>query len=174
MKASPTAIGVALALAAGVGCAVAEEEDVSRWLLSVDDTISYETVRVLSQASTGTIADEYGSKAVRPVLEFRCTEGGDGTLAMRIDWQRFISSFSTEAGFQVDGGARNWIKLGVDDSNRVTLSRSAADVDSVVAALTAGDTLSVEIAPYSEPSVFVDFPLAGFDASLAELNAYCR
>ena len=163
-----------IALAALAGCAVAEEtNDAPAWTLGVDDSITWETVRVLAQASPDTIADEYATKQVHPVLSFRCTEG-DGTLSMQIDWRRFVSSFNTEAGFQVDEGQRDWVKLGVDDSNRITLSRSAADVDALVASLGTGQNLNVEIAPYSEPSVFVNFDLTGFDAALEKLKAECE
>jgi hypothetical protein len=155
------------------GCAVASETTDSAWELGIDESISWETVHVLSQRSRDSIADEYATKQVHPVLDFRCTEGG-GAMAMRIDWQRFVSSFSTEAGFQVDGHKRSWLKLGVDDSNRITLSRSAADVEALVASLSGGDTLNVEIEPYSEPSVSVNFDLAGFDAAIASLEAACR
>ena len=164
----------AAALVALTACATAEESsDAGPWTLGVDDTVTWETVRVLAQASPDSIADEYATKQVHPVLSFRCTDG-DGTLSMQIDWRRFVSSFNTEAGFQVDDGARNWMKLGVDDSNRVTLSRSASDVKALVAALGTGKTLNVEIAPYSEPSVFVNFDLTGFESALEQLRAECQ
>lgn len=164
----------AVALAALAGCAVAEEsKDTPAWTLGVDDSITWETVRVLAQASADTIADEYATKQVHPVLSFRCTEG-DGSLSMQIDWRRFVSSFNTEAGFQVDEGQREWMKLGVDDSNRITLSRSATDVDALVASLGTGQNLNVEIAPYSEPSLFVNFGLTGFDAALEKLRSECE
>ena len=155
------------------GCAVAEEAPVSAWTQGIDEDISYETVRVLAQASGDSIADEYGNKQVNPILQFRCTEGGDGSVSMHIAWQRFISSFNTEAGFQIDDGKRNWIKLGVDDSNTVTRSRSASDVTALIESLSTGSTLSVEIEPYSEPAVQVSFDLTGFAEGIATLRADC-
>lgn len=155
------------------GCAAADVTG-SPWSLGVDEAVTWETVHVLSQASPDAIPDEYATANVNPVLAFRCTAGGDGSVSMQIDWQRFISSFSTEAGFRVDDGAREWIKLGIDDSNRVTLSRSAADIEALLAALANGDRLDVEIAPYSEPSVAVGFDLEGFAGALDELRAACR
>ena len=156
-----------------VGCAVAEEATTSAWTQGIDEDISYETVRVLAQTSADSISDEYGNKQVSPVIQFRCTEGGDGSVSMQIAWQRFISSFNTEAGFQVDDGKRNWIKLGVDDSNTVTLSRSASDVTTLIDAFSAGTILSVEIEPYSEPAVSVSFDLAGFADGVAALRESC-
>jgi hypothetical protein len=166
-------------LAAGTallcGCAAADGTGSgSPWALGVDQAVTWETVHVLAQTSPDSIPDEYATKEVHPVLAFRCAEGGNGMVSMQIDWQRFVSSFSTEAGFRVDDGARDWIKLGVDDGNRVTLSRSDADVDRLLAALAAGDTLDVEIAPYSEPAVSVRFDLEGFADGLARLRAACN
>lgn len=164
---------ITLTAVALAGCAVAEEASTSAWTLGIDEDISYETVHVLAQTSADSISDEYGNKQVNPVIEFRCTEGGDGNVSMQIAWQRFISSFNTEAGFQVDDGKRNWIKLGVDDSNTVTQSRSASDVMSLVDAFSAGTTLSVEIEPYSEPAVSVSFDLTGFAGELTALRENC-
>ena len=166
----------ACAVIALAGCAVAEESDPaadSNWSLDVDDSITWETVHVLSQTSQDSIPDEYATRQVTPTLELRCTAGGDGAISMRINWHRFISSFSTEAGFRVDDGQRDWLKLSVDDSNRITLSRSAADVVSLVASLSSGENLNVEIAPYSEPSVSVNFTLSGFETALSALNEAC-
>ncbi len=162
-----------LAAIALAGCAVAEEAPQSAWTEGIDEDISYETVRVLAQTSADSISDEYGSKEVSPIIQFRCTEGGDGNVSMQIAWQRFISSFNTEAGFQVDDGKRNWIKLGVDDSNTVTRSRSASDVTSLIESLSTGSTLSVEIEPYSEPSVTVSFDLTGFAEGIEALRTNC-
>lgn len=154
------------------GCAVAEEAG-SPWTLATDDAVTWETVHVLSQASSGTIADEYGSKEVRPVLSFRCTEGGDGSVSMQIDWQRFISSFNTEAGFKVDDAARVWMKLGVDSSNRITLSRSDDDVAQLIDALSPGTNLDVEIVPYSESAVSVTFSIGSFADAVTDLRQRC-
>ena len=156
-----------------ISCATAGETG-SRWELGIDESITWETVHVLSQPSTDSIPDEYATKDVTPVLSFRCTESGDGSIGMQIDWQRFISSFNTEAGFQVDEGKRQWIKLGVDDSNRITLARSTSDVGALIEQLSAGDNLSVEIAPYSEPSVFVSYDLAGFSDAVQALASGCK
>lgn len=162
--------GFLLAASLLAGCAVAEESD-SAWTMDVDPEVTWETVHVLSQASTLAVADESGNE-VSPVIAFRCTEGV-GEISMQLDWQRFISSFNTEAGFQVDDDSRNWIKLGVDGSNKVTLSRSSSDVSSLVEALSGGAVLNVEIAPYSEPSIFAEFDLSGFAASADALKASC-
>ena len=163
----------AFAAVALAGCAVAEEAPESAWTQGIDEDISYETVRVLAQASADSISDEYGNKQVNPVIQFRCTEGGDGNVSMQIAWQRFISSFNTEAGFQVDDGKRSWIKLGVDDSNTVTRSRSASDVATLIDALSTGSTLSIEIEPYSEPAVMVGFELTGFAEGIEALRSDC-
>ncbi|MEM9209572.1 MAG: hypothetical protein AAGA61_10010 [Pseudomonadota bacterium] len=164
---------VLLGVVALMGCAVAEEAADSAWTQGIDEDIAYETVRVLAQTSSDSIADEYSNKQVNPVIQFRCTEGGDSSVSMQIAWQRFISSFNTEAGFQVDDGKRNWIKLGVDDSNAVTRSRSESDVTTLIASLSAGTSLSVEIEPYSEPAVRVSFDLRGFAAGIAALREAC-
>lgn len=155
------------------GCAVAEETP-SSWTLGTDDAITWETVHVLSRSSSDSIADEYATKEVSPVLSFRCTGGGDGSLSMQIDWQRFISSFNTEAGFRVDDGTRDWIKMSVDDSNKVTLSRSSEDVVRLMDSMSEGSSLNVEIVPYSESAVSVTFPLGDFPDAIDGLRQACE
>ncbi len=141
------------------------------WTLGVDDS-GYDSQQMVSQASSVAIADEYATKEVNPVLSFRCTAGGDGTITARIDWQRFISSFSTEAGFSVDDGKASWLKLAVDSSNKQTLA-DASNTASLLSLLEGGKQLTVEIAPYSEPSVFVRFDIENFAAAFARLQETC-
>ena len=141
----------------------------SAWTLAIDED-SYDGRQLLSQPSRDSIPDEYASKEVTPVLAFSCA--GDG-VALRIDWGRFISSFNTEAGFSVDGGDATWLKLGVDSSNKLTLA-DANETSRLIENLgDGGDILSVEIAPYSEPSVSVRFDLADLPERLAELRLTC-
>lgn len=155
--------GVAALCAAGPGAAAD-----SRWALSVDEE-SYDGRQLLSQAALDSIPDEYATKEVTPVLSFFCA---DDAVAMRIDWRRFISSFSTEAGFSIDGGDATWLKLGVDSSNKVTLADAPA-TSSLIESIGDGSVLRVEIAPYSEPSVFVSFELETLPTKLAELRETC-
>lgn len=139
-----------------------------KWKLTPDPN-SYDDSMLLSQASADSILDEYGTKDVHPVLSFSCADGG---IAMQIDWLRFISSFKTEAGFKIDDGDATWLKLDVDSSNKIT-SAGAAGASPLIDAMSGGSTLQVEIAPYSEPSVFVRFDITSFEAALAELRDTC-
>lgn len=141
------------------------------WTAGVDDS-GYDSRQVIYQASSTAIADEYATKEVNPVLSFGCVAGGDGTVTAKIDWQRFISSFSTEAGFSVDDGKASWLKMAVDSSNKQTLA-NAADTASLLTLLEGGKQLTVEIAPYSEPSVFVHFDIETFGAAFALLKDGC-
>ena len=168
LSSRPTVLVAAALLA---GCAVAEESR-SAWTLGTDPEVTWETVHVLSQTSSLAVLDQSASNEVLPVLSFRCSEGG-GDISMQIDWQRFISSFNTEAGFQVDDGSRNWIKLGVDGTNEITLSRSSSDVASLIDSLGSGEVLNVEVPPYSEPSIFAEFDLSGFADAVADLKEAC-
>lgn len=119
------------------------------------------------------IRDETAAGEVTPRFEFRCAGAGGGIIA-RIDWRRFISSFSTEVGFKVDGGKFTWLKWKVDDSEKMTVSPSAADTATLIAALQGGDSLLVDVTPYSEAPVTVTFELAGLGEALGELREQCR
>jgi hypothetical protein len=140
---------------------------------TVDDEYGYGEVEVLHQKATNTIKDEYGTADVTPRLEFRCSSA-DPSVTARIDWQRFISSFSTEVGFKVDDGRFTWLKWKTDSTEKVTLSPSAEDTATLVGSLSAGSRLTVEITPYSEGPVEVGFDLAGFDEALRDLQDACR
>ncbi len=154
-------------------CASAAAQDQTWHSQVIDDPASYETVAVLQQDSATTIKDEYAQNDVTPVLEFRCTPG-DATITARIDWQRFISSFSTEAGFKVDGGRFTWLKWKVDSSEKVTLSPSPADSKKLIDLLDGGSELLVEISPYSEGPVTARYDLAGLSEALDELRSKCQ
>ena len=162
-----------LFLAASVGNAQTTELD-GKWVLAVgEDATSYEVVASLQQESANTIKDEYATKDINPQLAFRCAPGNP-EVSVRIDWRRFISSFNTEVGFNADDGKTLWQKWGVDQSNKITFSKSAADSQSLVAYLEGGSSLKVEVSPYSEPPITVEYDLTGLSAALEALQAECR
>lgn len=143
------------------------------WSLTLAAKSDFEVAVAITQESNDAIADESASGDVHPVLDFRCPARGDGTVTFQIDWHRFISSFNTEVGFRVDGGKATWIKLGVDSSNKITLGK-AADTAKLIDKLAGGKTLNVEVAPYSEPSVFVNFDVSTLPAALDTLRDTCQ
>ncbi len=161
-------------LIAGPGLAVAQTTDLEGgWVLTLgEDSSSYEVVALLRQDSANTIKDEYATKDVVPQLMLRCAPG-DPTITARIDWQRFISSFNTEVGFKVDDGNTLWLKWGVDRSNKITLSPSADDSRNLVEHFQEGKSLQVEVSPYSESPVTVEFDLTGFTSGLEALLKEC-
>lgn len=145
-----------------------------KWVLAVgEDAASYEVVTSLQQESANTIKDEYATKDINPQLAFRCTPGNP-EISVHIDWRRFISSFNTEVGFKADDGKTLWQKWGVDQSNKITLSKSAADTQSLIDYLSAGSRLQVEVSPYSEPPLTVEYDLTGLPAALDALRADCQ
>ena len=130
-------------------------------------------VATLSRDAANSIKDESYSKDVTPRLSFQCMPG-DPTVAASIDWQRFISSFSTEVGFKVDDGKFTWVKWKMDGSEKVTISPSADDTKKLVELLSSGERLRVEISPYSEGPVEVQFDLTGLADGLIELGKTCQ
>jgi len=144
------------------------------WTLTVgEDSSTYATVASLQQESLTTVKDEYAKQDLNPQLQFRCTPGKP-VITARIDWQRFISSFSTELGFKVDGRKFTWLKWKVDQSNKVTFSPSAEDSQKLIDLALNGNKLLVEVTPYSGSPVTVEYDLAGFSAALAKLKDSCR
>lgn len=138
----------------------------ANWLLDTSDGIS------ISQDAGNTIKDESYTKDVTPSMALVCSDGG--SITAQIDWKRFISSFSTEVGFKVDGGKFTWLKWKVDGSEKVTLSPSADDTAKLINALEMGNSLLVEITPYSQSPVEVNFDLNGFTEKLDELKVACK
>lgn len=146
----------------------------SAWSLeSIDSSSGNGAEYVLLQDSAKTIKDESATSDVTPRIEFRCTPG-DATVIARIDWQRFISSFSTEVGFKVDGGRFTWLKWKVDSSEQVTLSPSADDSQKLIDVLKNGGELLVEVSPYSQGPETAEFDLSGINDGLAALMDSCR
>lgn len=130
-------------------------------------------VESLSQDAGNTIKDQTAQNDVTPRIEIRCTPG-DSTLTARIDWGRFISSFSTEVGFKVDDGRFMWLKWKVESNEQVTYSPSSDDSAKLIAAMSSGSTLTVDVSPYSEGPVVVTYNLTGFPAELEALKARCN
>ena len=161
-------------LIGGPGLAFAQSTDLEgSWILTVgEDPSSYERVASLQQDAANTIKDEYATRDVVPQLMLRCAPG-DPAIMARIDWKRFISSFNTEVGFKVDDGKTLWLKWGVDRSNKITLSPSADDSSTLIDHLRDGRALQVEVAPYSEPPVTVEYDLTGIVSGLESLLKEC-
>lgn len=172
MKTVKNAIAVAFVFQIAVGHA--EPLDDYWSLTSGEDASSGQLFMSLQQESADTILDEYGKTSVRPVLQFQCAPGSNESVTFRINWHRFISSFNTEAGFRVDGGKAFWIKLGVDRSNTITLSRSASDVEKFALKIVDAKILEIEIAPYSEAPVFAKFDVSTFTAAMDSLRESCN
>jgi hypothetical protein len=129
-------------------------------------------VESIASDAGNTIKDEYAQNDVTPRMRFQCAPG-DPSVTARIDWGRFISSFSTEVGFKVDDGRFMWLKWKVDGSEKVTLSPSADDTRRLLDAIEGGSLLTVDVSPYSEGPVVVTFDLAGFAEALAALGSSC-
>ncbi len=162
-------------LACCASVAIAETKELQgKWTkASGDDPSSYRRFLSLQQESVDTVKDENATQEVHPVLAFRCAPG-DATIAANIDWRRFISSLNTEVGFGVDGGKMLWQKWGVDASNRITQSKTAADAESLVNLLVTGSELTVEVTPYAGSPLTVRFDLAGLSHGLETLKKDCQ
>ena len=138
-----------------------------RWISKSDDN------EMIYQTAMDPIKDEYGLKDLKPQLKFYCSPE-DSSITASINWKRFISSFSTEVGFKIDAGKFLWLKWRVDDSEQITYSPSVADTEKLIKAMNDGETLLVDIAPYSEAPITVNFDLNGFSAALEQLKKSCR
>jgi len=150
------------------------DETANKWRHeTADDAANYTEVFVLRQNSSATIKDASAKNDVTPQLEFRCSSG-DPTVTARIDWQRFISSFSTEAGFKVDGGKFTWLKWKVDSSEKITISPSAADSQRLMDLLGNGKELLVDISPYSAAPVQAYFDISTLSTELSSLTVNCQ
>ena len=125
----------------------------------------------IAQDAGNTIKNESWTADVTPRMQFTCAAGGE--IVASIDWQRFISSFSTEVGFKVDGGKFTWLKWKVDGTEKVTISPSASDTQKLLDSFGDGAELLVDVTPYSESAVTVTFSLAGLADALSELRAGC-
>jgi len=148
--------------------------DVGKWsIATMEDASGYGDVVLLQQASGSTVPDQSAANDVTPVLMFECRPA-DASVIAKIDWQRFISSFSTEVGFKVDGGRFTWLKWKVDSSENVTLSPSATDTEKLIAALISGSDLLVEVTPYSEGPVTASYDVSGLPSQLEKLKTRCQ
>lgn len=145
-----------------------------KWSLEVGrDPVTWENTATLSVKSETEIANENGSAQVRPQLDFRCRPGGDGTISARIDWQRYISSFNTEVGFKAGDRQLLLVNWGVDKSKKITQPRSTSDSRELMAYIAGASKLQVEVIPYSEKLISIDYDISGIDEALKALAAQC-
>ncbi len=156
-----------------LACADAPGPDSSWKLEAIEDPSGFGSAEMLYQDSSKNIGDEAATGEVTPRLEFRCAPG-DASITAQINWNRFISSFSTEVGFKVDGGRFTWLKWKMAQSEQATVSPSAADSQTLIDVLKAGNELLVEVSPYSMGPETAEFDLAGLEESLAALTARCQ
>lgn len=160
------------ALVAVLACAPAGLAAASEAWVYVDhrDEPGNEHLVFIAQTADEAIPDESRRSEVTPEIHVRCEQAG---LIVRIDWGRFISSFNTELGFRVDDGKRSWRKWKVDSSNRETFSPSHQDSTTLIDLLRNGERLNVEVTPYSEAPLEVNFSLAGFSEQVDRLIGNC-
>jgi hypothetical protein len=167
-------IRIALAALAVTAAPAFADSPPETWALSVGrDPVSWENVATLTIDATTEIANEYATKQVRPKLNFRCTPGGGGPVSLRVDWQRFISSFNTEVAFKADEKDLMLVNWGVDKSNKITQPRASSDSRELMAYLKGARRLQVEVIPYSESLLTVSFDLSGIDSALDSLARKC-
>jgi hypothetical protein len=165
---------VALAVVLGTGASYAAPAVEAGFTLeTLRDAATYQNVAVLHQESTQSISDEYRMKEVRPRLEFRCSPGGNGPIEVRIDWRRFISSFNTEVKFAADDAEAITVKLGVDRSNKITMTRDRVDDQRVIQYLSGRSGLTITVTPYSEAPVSAHYDLESLADALLRLQDKC-
>lgn len=146
----------------------------ANWSLEVGrDAQTWENVATLGFESVNEVADEYATKKVHPQLAFQCKPGSDGTISVRLDWRRFISSFNTEVGFKADDKELLLVNWGVDKSKQVTLPRSASDSQELISYLAGAANVQVEVIPYSASLISAQFNISGIDEALQALTAKC-
>ncbi len=146
----------------------------AHWSLEVGrDAQTWENVATLGFESVNDIADEYATKKVHPQLAFLCKPGGDGTISVRLDWRRYISSFNTEVGFKADDRELLLVNWGVDKSKQITLPRSASDSQELISYLAGAAGVQVEVIPYSASLITVQFNISGINEALKALGAKC-
>jgi hypothetical protein len=146
----------------------------ANWSLEVGrDEQTWENVATLGFESVNEIADEYATKKVHPQLAFLCKPGGDGTISVRLDWHRYMSSFNTEVGFKADDRELLLVNWGVDKSKQITLPRSAGDSQELISYLAGAANVQVEVIPYSASLITVQFNISGIDEALQALTAKC-
>ena len=139
----------------------------------VEDESNPDYMTQISQASITSITNESTFEEVFPNLTFYCTKNNPDPV-LQINWKRFISSFNkTEIGFQVDKEKMTWIKFNVDKTGNITRQDSLSQSQLLINRLLGKTALKVEVEPYSEPAVSVEFNLQDFVAYIEKLRDSC-
>ena len=137
------------------------EDHSGKWSF-VEDESNPDYMTQISQASITSITNESTFEEVFPNLTFYCTKNNPDPV-LQINWKRFISSFNnTEIGLQVDKEKMTWIKFNVDKTGKITRQDSLSQSKLLINNLLGKNTLKVEVEPYSEPAVSVEFNLQDF------------
>ena len=148
------------------------EDHSGKWSF-VEDESNPDYMTQISQASITSITNESTFEEVFPNLTFYCTKNNPDPV-LQINWKRFISSFNkTEIGFQVDKEKMTWIKFNVDKTGNITRQDSLSQSQLLINRLLGKTALKVEVEPYSEPAVSVEFNLQDFVAYIEKLRDSC-
>ncbi|MEC9415015.1 MAG: hypothetical protein VYC67_00300 [Pseudomonadota bacterium] len=148
------------------------EDHSGKWFFTEGES-NPDTVAQISQKSNTSIINESASDEVFPNLTFYCTKKNPNLL-LQINWKRFISSFrKTEVGLQVDNEKMTWIKFNVDKTGKTTRQDSVSESQLLINKLLGQALLRVEVEPYSEPAVSVEFNLQNFEIYIEKLRDAC-
>tara|TARA_B100000959_G_scaffold202699_1_gene212160 strand:- start:6236 stop:6751 length:516 start_codon:yes stop_codon:yes gene_type:complete len=139
----------------------------------IEDESNPDYMTQISQTSITSITNESTFEEVFPNLTFYCTKNNPDPV-FQINWKRFISSFNkTEIGLQVDKEKMTWIKFNVDKTGKITRQDSLSQSQLLINRLLGKTALKVEVEPYSEPAVSVEFNLQDFVAYIEKLRDSC-
>ena len=148
------------------------EDHSGKWSF-VEDESNPDYMTQISQTSITSITNESTFEEVFPNLTFYCTKNNPDPV-FQINWKRFISSFNkTEIGFQVDKEKMTWIKFNVDKTGNITRQDSLSQSQLLINRLLGKTALKVEVEPYSEPAVSVEFNLQDFVVYIEKLRNSC-
>jgi hypothetical protein len=148
------------------------EDHSGKWSF-VEDESNPDYMTQISQTSITSITNESTFEEVFPNLTFYCTKNNPDPV-FQINWKRFISSFNkTEIGLQVDKEKMTWIKFNVDKTGNITRQDSLSQSQLLINRLLGKTALKVEVEPYSEPAVSVEFNLQDFVVYIEKLRNSC-
>ena len=148
------------------------EDHSGKWSF-VEDESNPDYMTQISKASITSIINESTFEEVFPNLTFYCTKNNPDPV-LQINWKRFISSFNkTEIGFQVDKEKMTWIKFNVDKTGNITRQDSLSQSQLLINRLLGKTALKVEVEPYSEPAISVEFNLQDFVVYIEKLRNSC-
>lgn len=140
------------------------------WVYKEDSPIDDSVNVFMSLSAIDEIPDGYG-KSVTPMLHIRCKEN---TTALYISWDRFIGSGEAYITYRIDKNKAQRQFWSISTDHQATGKWRGGSSIPFIKKLLDSKSLLVNVTPYGDNPVLVNFDVSGIESAIKPLREECR